>query len=409
MSLKGKFSPDFSGRIRDRGFAYFRSNKVEILEHSESHVDARVKGSKIYLVRLKLGNVSLDVSCTCPYFEAGEECKHIWATMLAADSKNYLADASLRPRIHLRFEKDTSGNSRELDDDQNQVVSNPPYGLSAPDIAKTKNEPEPVWRRQLSLITNAVRANVITEAKDWPSGREILYLIDPQSTRTTGKLTVEIGYRERTVKGEWGKIKSQRIPITAISALKDPADQQILAILSGARDSYWPGYDFSYASISNRFALSTALQQLVLPMMCATGRCVLSLTDKTAEMRRVEWVDGPPWQFWLALRLDVATNEYTLRPVLRRAAEEIEVASAVLATEGIVIGPDLRAARLDSTGARLWTDALRKSGEFRIPAGESQDLIAHLLELPTTPRLDLPDELQFERVQIPPTYHLIVR
>ena len=269
MSLKGKFSREFSGRIRDRGFAYFRSNKVKIVEHSESHIEATVKGSEDYLVRLTLGRVSLDVACTCPYFEGGEECKHVWATMLAADSKNYLADASLRTRLNLRFDSDALDDLLDLDDDKDPVVADSPYGQpngqSARGVAKTANESEPAWRQQLSFLTNTVRANVVTE--DWPSGREILYLIDPQTNGTSGKLTVEIGYRERTVKGEWGKIKSQRIPMTAVSTLKDPADQQILAILSGASDGYWPSYGYNYISLSNRFALSTALQQMVLPMM----------------------------------------------------------------------------------------------------------------------------------------------
>jgi len=213
------------------------------------------------------------------------------------------------------------------------------------------------------------------------------------------------------MKGEWGKIKSQRISTSAVSTLRDPADQQILAMLSGARDGYWPGYDYNYGSysVSNRFALSTPLLQLVLPLMCATGRCVLRSSDKNAAMQFVEWDDEATWQFWLALQLDEATNEYVLRGVLRRASEEMEVGSAILTTQGIVIGPDLRAARFDSHGARVWTDALRKSGEFRIPAADSNDLVAHLLELPTPPRLDLPEELQFERVRLPPTPHLIVR
>ena len=67
----------------------------------KSHVDSRVKGSKVYLVRLTLGRVSLDVACTCPYFEKGEECKHVWATMLAADSRQYLTDVDARTRLSL--------------------------------------------------------------------------------------------------------------------------------------------------------------------------------------------------------------------------------------------------------------------------------------------------------------------
>ena len=90
MSLKGKFSTDFNPKIRDRGVAYFRSGAVTILKHSDSQVEARVKGSAEYLVRLSLNSNMFEVACTCPYFEGGEECKHVWATMLAADSYNYL-------------------------------------------------------------------------------------------------------------------------------------------------------------------------------------------------------------------------------------------------------------------------------------------------------------------------------
>src|SRR6267143_6969427 len=155
MSLAGKLLREFTAKIRGRGFAYFHANKVEILEHSESHVDAKVRGSEDYLVRLTLGRVSLDVACTCPYFEEGESCKHIWAKMLAADSKNYLADASLRTRLNLRFDSDAVDDLVDLDDDHNADVADPPYsqatrfppnsnGPSAPGVAKATNEP--AWR-----------------------------------------------------------------------------------------------------------------------------------------------------------------------------------------------------------------------------------------------------------------------
>jgi superfamily II DNA or RNA helicase len=420
MSLKGKFSNDFTPRIRDRGFAYFRSNAVEILEHSESHVVARVRGSRKYLVSLTLAQASLNVACTCPYFEKGEECKHIWATMLAADNKNYLAEVNLRTRVNLVYEHNALAalldqneqNPDSIYEAYSQADPSPalPLFLSE-DPSATSAASEPPWRRQLSLITKTVRSNLTDELREWPSGREIFYVIDPESTRTSGKLTVEIGYRERKMKGEWGKIKSKRIPLEVIPALKDTADQQILAILSGARDLYWSSYDYGYSnsSLSPRFGLSTIQQEIVLPLMCATGRCVLRSPDKKAEMQVIEWDDGPAWEFWLALRLDQATNEYTLRPVFRRDSEEIKFPSVILKTEAIVISADCRAARFNLAGARIWMDALGKSGEFRIPVADSDELVAQLLDLPTTPRLDLPEELQFERVSLSSTPHLVVR
>ncbi|HVQ38918.1 MAG TPA: SNF2-related protein, partial [Pyrinomonadaceae bacterium] len=423
MSLKGRLAQEFAGKIRDRGVAYFRSHAVEILEHSDSHVEARVKGSKVYSVRLTLGRTSLNVACTCPYFAGGEECKHVWATMLAADSRQYLTEASLVTRLNLVLDYVAAAELREDADTQPALSGNgsaaaanrfrftSPSQINESDVASQKAPagPEPVWRRQLALITNTIRTNPVADLDDWSSSREILYLIDPDASRSSGKLVVEIGYRERNVKGEWGKLKAQRIPTSAIANLKDPADQQILAMLSGARDSVWPGYDYGSYAVSNRFTLSTPLQQLVMPLMCATGRCVWRPRDKNAELQFISWDDEGAWQFWLTLQLDEATNEYVLRGILRRGPEERELASAVMTTQAIVIGPDFRAANFDSHGVRLWTDALRMSGGFRVPAAESNDLLAFLLELPAPPRLDLPDALHFERVRLPPTPHLIVR
>ena len=426
MSLKGRLSQEFAGKIRDRGFAYFRTGAVELFEPSQSQVDARVKGGEVYLVRLKLGRASLSVACTCAYFEKGEKCKHIWATMLAADSGQYLKDADLVTPLNLVLDYVAVAELRKVAHRQHSLANNgdddrfrspTPTQTNLQGELTTPPAPGPLWRRQLSLITNTARATPLTELDDWSSGRELLYRIDPDFSRSSGKLSIEVGYRERTMNGEWGKMKSRRIPTSALATLKDPADQQILAMLSGARDGYWPGYEYSYGgdSVSNRFALPTALQHLVMPLMCATGRCVWRLPDKNAELQVIRWDDEGAWHFTLSLQLDEATQEYVLRGVLRRTAEEMrpaeemEVASAMLATEGIVLGPDLRAARFDSHGARIWIDALRKSGEFRIPAADSNEFVAHLLELPTPPRLDLPKELQFERIHLPPTPHLIVR
>ncbi|HEV7682737.1 MAG TPA: SNF2-related protein [Pyrinomonadaceae bacterium] len=414
MSLKGRLAQEFAGKIRDRGFAYFRTSAVDIFGQSQFQVDARVKGGQVYLVRLKLGRASLNVACTCAYFEKGEKCKHVWATMLSADSLRYLKDADLVTPLNLVLDYVAVAELRKIALLLNPLANN---GHDDRFRSTTSSASGPSWRRQLSLITNTVRATPLTELDDWSSGRELLYRIEPDFSRSSGKLAVEIGYRERTMKGEWGKMKSRRLPASALATLKDPADQQILAMLSGAKDGYWPGYEYRYGDflVSNRFALPTALQHLVMPLMCATGRCVWRLPDKNAELQIIAWDDEGAWQFSLALQLDEATQEYVLRGVLRRgpeelrAAEEMKVASAILMTEGIVIGPDFRAARFDSHGARIWTDALRKSGEFRIPVEDSDDLVSHLLELPTPPKLDLPRELQFERVRLPPTPHLMVR
>ena len=108
MSLKSRFAPQFNPKIRDRGFAYFRGGAVKILEHSDSHVVAQVRGTFDYFVELSLTSTSLDVACSCAYFAGGEDCKHIWATMLAADNRNYLSKADLRGPLSLVYDDEAA-------------------------------------------------------------------------------------------------------------------------------------------------------------------------------------------------------------------------------------------------------------------------------------------------------------
>lgn len=420
MSLTGRFSREFASRIRDRGLAYFKSHAVEIFEHSESHVVATVTGDIEYLVSLTLGRVSLDVACTCPYFERGEECKHIWATMLEADSHQYLKNVELRTRLNLVFDDNAVEELLEIADvyypttAETSTFPSQRGSNAHHQLGPARKEPEPAWKQQLSLLTNTVRPSLGGELDEWPSGREIFYLIDHQSSRLSDKLIVDIGYRERLMKGGWGKIKSQNIQLKHIQTLNDPTDQQILAILVGAREA-WNPYSYGYTSytVSYRYALSKTLQELVLPLMCSTGRCLLRLSmDKNVEMPLIEWDDGPAWQFSLALRLGKiagASDEYTLTGVLRRGSEEIEATSAILATDAIVIRADLRASQLDSRDARAWIAALHKSGEFKVSSADAEHLMEQLLEMPSRPDLDLPEELQFERVRLAPVPHLKLR
>jgi hypothetical protein len=389
MSLKGRFASQFNPRIRDRGLAYFRSGAVKILEHSDFYVLAQVKGNLEYSVQLSLTLHSLDVACTCPYFAAGEDCKHIWATMLAADSKNYLSEVNLHGPLKLVYDDEGLEELQLLEKDE-----------PAP-------APQPRWKQQLAVITDSIKKARPPQRNPWPDNREIYYILDPQASRTSGLLNVEIDFRERNKKGEWGKIKKARIKQDQLGQLSDPSDREILSLLMGGKDPYWSAYSYGGFDLPNPFVLSNTLQSLLLARMCVTGRCMLRPEAKDAELKQLEWDEATTWQFWLVVkRID---DEYVLNAVLRNGSEEIEFSAAPLTTEAVVVGPDFRIARFSGKGARAWSAALRTSGALRVPATESQQLIAQLLDLPSIPNLEVPPELHFERVSFPPQPHLIVR
>jgi superfamily II DNA or RNA helicase len=387
MSLKSRFAPQFNPKIRDRGLAYFRGGAVTILEHSDSHLLARVKGTHDYFVELRLTLYSLDVACTCPYFSDGEDCKHIWATMLAADNKNYLSDVDSHGPLRLLYDGVAVEALQLLEEDE-----------PAP-------EPQALWQRQLTVITNSINSALLPQRNPWPDNREIYYIVNPQASRQSGLLSIDIAFRERNKKGEWGKIKHARIQQNQIGELSDPNDREILSLLSGGKESYWSTYGYGL-ELPNPVTLSNTLQPLLLARMCVTGRCMFR-EAKDAELKQLEWNDTAAWQFWLVVK--PVDDEYALNLVLRNGSEEIESSAAPLTTEAIVVGPDFRVARLIAKGAGAWNAALQNSGTLRVPASESRQLIAQLLTLPSIPNLELPPELQFEQVSFPPQPHLIVR
>src|SRR5687768_3815984 len=209
MSLKSRFASQFNPRIRDRGLAYYRSGAVKILEHSDFYMLARVKGNLDYSVQLSLTSNSLDVACTCPYFADGEDCKHIWATILAADNKNYLSEVNPHGPLKLVYDDDGLEALQLLEED------------------KPAPAPQQLWQQQFAVIADSIKNARPTQRNPWPDNREIYYIVDPQASRTSGLLNVEIDFRERNKKGEWGKIKKARIKQDQLGQLNDPSDREI--------------------------------------------------------------------------------------------------------------------------------------------------------------------------------------
>ena len=88
MRLSQVFASYVSSRSRARGESYFRSGAVQNLVSHGGRVEGTVVGSQAYSVVLVPSADMIAGSCSCPYFDDHLEiCKHIWATILAAEDK----------------------------------------------------------------------------------------------------------------------------------------------------------------------------------------------------------------------------------------------------------------------------------------------------------------------------------
>ena len=101
MSLSASLKPLFSSGDRNRGASYHRSQAVHSMEVEDGILVAEVAGSdRDYVVTLDLSDEE-EIFCTCPRFEDGYLCKHIWATILqyeSAQGRQGLASSNIASR-----------------------------------------------------------------------------------------------------------------------------------------------------------------------------------------------------------------------------------------------------------------------------------------------------------------------
>ena len=358
-SLATTFSAAFDIRVRDRGERYFSNGAVDIAYARGNSLEATVTGGEAYDVSLQINGDMLRAECTCPYVEQGELCKHIYATLLAADRARFGVDLPAPKRIEL-----WSG---------------------GPVVKREPPKPVPLWRRQLLNIgvTTPQRAASGTDrVEEW----QITYSIATAST--TPVLTISITYIRPRPKGGWTKAAPLRIERDDVARLPHPEDRHILALL-GAREAWTYGQPSSrldYGVIS----ISSVAYEEILPLLCATGRFVL-------EERPLVW-DPRIWKLVPRVVLDEDAAEYRLESDLETGDEHVPAADAFVHPAGVaVIGN--RLTRFDDRGAGALAATLRRNGPIRIPLQDADAFVETLLAMPNGSAVELPADLQWRVVQ----------
>jgi superfamily II DNA or RNA helicase len=372
MGWISRLSARYGGRSYNKGTYYYRSGRVLIETGSDEFVEAAVRGSALYAVCLEMKSYGLEVSCTCPWFkDTASLCKHIWATIQAADSEGYLSSMASMSTPAIRTAPDGS---------------RPP--------AERKRTPE--WRRKLSLVREAAARRLIdyAEPPQDSAGQQLCYLIDIRRSRSLKRVVLRIASRKRKKNGEWGKIPfyEQRVQMRGIT---EPADQRIVASIQGAKDDHYSAYSYEPDSIPANYGLKRELAALLIPELCRTGRCFIFSSDKDlAAPTLVSWDDGPPWTFELEVRSN-SDKTYMLDGLLRRESEALTLSQCTLMAPDVVVSAN-RIATFKYSDSKEWISVL-ENGPISVPAEEASDFLAELLSTHATGNLKLPPELEPQR------------
>ena len=381
MKLSSELSYDFDSRVRQRGLNYFRTGRVEIIHGSDVAVGARVRGASLYQVSLEWTKRALETSCSCPYFEDGGGCKHLWATILAAEAEGYLTAGSF-------------GRSPA-----------PAYWLPA--APQTLPPKPPRWREQLSEIER--RSNGGRPARaPWPERRQLVYVIDLSASRLDSSVMLQLFTRDRKKNDAgWTRLKELRLPRGEIAGFPSSADREVLSLLSGTRQSYSWSYS-DYDTVPSRCQVLHPLAGMVMPVLCQTGHCYLRHTANMDDLVPITWDDGEPWRFLIEVaRKD--RGKWVAAGGLRRGEERLALSAPELLTAGGLVFHGQSVARLDETAPFEWIKYLRECGGIEASQKDRDELLAALFEHPDALALELPEEWRHEDVSIAPRPCLVVR
>ena len=398
------------GQSFQRGRAYWSAGRVLTITEHAGTVTARVRGTRFYQVELWVEQGDLGYDCTCPLGEEGVFCKHCVAAGLA-----WIAEASAAAQVggvarHEPRESGTVTLAATARRDRLRVRDAPRKPQHAPTPRRSYYVGG--WRRRLARVERAMQAEESSPAA-WPSGREIVYVIDASSTLENGAFLLEVTGRRQKANGEWQMLKTCQIPGDRLDSVPDPSDRRILALLTGASNGYgyWPYSSWVTPSASpRRYSVPASMQDTLVPLLCGTGRLRLRVPRAQGvnvdEGVKIQWDDGLAWEFQLEVERAPEAESYVVAGALRRGQERLSLSDPVLLLPSGFVFHDGRCARLEHFGAFAWISELRRNVPVKVPVRAADRLLTALLRLP---RLVLPEELRFEEVTGEPAPRLVIR
>jgi hypothetical protein len=425
MALAKKCFGSFDSQTRSKGQAYYSSGMVRDLAIGDSQITASVRGSNAesYAVELDLTDPAASEivgRCSCPRYDDGFLCKHIWAVLLANDNN---AEGITCARNSVRVLHDSllnrsAGNETSSTSDKGsgrqtysgsslKVLAREASQLFDSKVTSTTSSAGN-WRKRFAAISAKYQASPrqpVRESRANKRPSQLWYLLNVAASQSKETmLAVEFFQREPKKNGEWGKLKRCHIRPDSIPDLPSEEDRRLVEALIGNEpdehadlsygNSYYGSHYYSYRGF-NRSWVRPAIYDWLLPQLAASGRFVWSL-DSTLPLEEAQAVvldSGPPWQSRLRLESDSSDECWRVVGDFVRGEESRSFETAVMIlSNGLVLFAD-RLCRADIDRDAAWLSALRKGGPIKIPFKDRVTLVKELCKLPQATTVELPADL----------------
>jgi hypothetical protein len=396
MTLSTRLAREFSANTQRNGSNYYRQGRVSILTGNANQVHAKVRGTMNYLVKLDYGEDCLAISCSCPAFDQYVECKHAWATVLAAEAKGYLAFAASNPRLEVDY-PDVNDIEGFDDDELGDVIEFAP--ASRPNVPKRP----PAWKTELDGLA---ASNGQTSATfTFSEKRQVVYIVDTRSNTNISDLVISLASRSQKMDGSWGKSVALAIKPQDVAGFPVQEDRDLLGMLAGSVTSNTYGY--YYVPSHSSYQAIHPLASTIMRLATSTGRCYLRTGSEDGDLRLLEWDHGGAWHFNVELKRE-SKKTWKLAGFLKRGDERMDLAVPEVITKGGLVFTKGKVAPLTEDAPFQWLIRLRRSS-IEVPDGDQNDVLATLLSIPGVPSPEVPEELQYQELQVDPKPHLRIR
>jgi len=384
----------FTGPAVTRGRTYFLRRAVRVTSFDDQTIQAVVAGSSRYKVSIRRAPHALLLDCNCPFqTEYQKPCKHLWATLLACDDEGIWKD-----QANLAGAPDSpSGES------QGRSLSDP---LEERRTAMRLKRASPHWKNRLARVQDlSTRLPAPKEGE-----ATLFYSVRlPRSSDDTDGFSLQLLQTKRLKNGARGAFFPTRLENAYAAFSQSPEDEKVLSLLLGFRPIGDYGSSQDPAQLAREFALTPTAATLVLPLACATGRCLLE-ADKVGETEPtvLSWDDGPPWTLRLTLTPTADSEVLSLTGALFREEETLDPKETLpLAGVGLFI-KDACLHSLRHAAEARWISMLGET-PLSVPRKDMGDFLTTFFQSAHIPELVLPDEWAFERKTLDPRPHLVFR
>jgi superfamily II DNA or RNA helicase len=369
-----RLASQFARHVRERGDEYWGEGRVRVTSGDARMVQATVRGSRPYSVVIERIGGRLSLNCSCEYFADGNNCKHLWAVLLACDEDGYLMSAA----------------------DGGEPAAPP---------ARTEL---PAWEQQLHDAIEPANARAAVPSHTILPSSEFLYVVEGNAMPAQDAVSLVIAERRPRKNGAWSKLQPLSYADASALAAAREADREIGAWLASTRASVAP-WQAAYASVDlSHYRLQGPLARHLVPLLCATGRLFLRRHHADADAALVGplvWDDGPAWE--LAVEVHPDGSSYAIEGTLVRGDDRRELVSRYLVAAGLAF-VDATVARADIGDGGVWLKTFRHADRLLVPKTDTSRLQQLLAESPRPKRLDLPPELRLAESQLVPRARLNV-